>query len=206
MQVENIRIYNEITALWNMRNAMKSNVRSDSFVVNRNVIIGENDKDLAKKLIKSGTSHRKFCRQIFISAEVTAPLYWWKQFDTYKVGVTANSESTMHTLTKTKKLTQKHFTNCETEFGKQIFKLHLKLLNELLDDYKKNKDIKEKKKIENDLFKLLPDGFLQRRGITFNLENYLNMREQRKNHKLKEWNIFLKDIFFGLESLKAILI
>ena len=101
MKFENTEVYGFKRALKGMRNPLESWHKNDTVEENGKVIIGENDLDLAQRLIKSGSEHRKFMRQIFVSVDITGPLYWWKEFDTYKVGTTANSTSTMHKLAST---------------------------------------------------------------------------------------------------------
>ena len=104
MKFENTEVYGFKRALKGMRNPLESWHKNDTVEENGKVVIGENDLDLAQRLIKSGSEHRKFMRQIFVSVDITGPLYWWKEFDTYKVGTVANSCSTMH------KIADKEFT------------------------------------------------------------------------------------------------
>lgn len=152
-------------------------------------IIGENDIKLAKKLIKAGTEHRKFMRQIFVSVDITAPLYWWKEFDTYKVGTVANSTSTMHKLASTPitldcfeidDYDDSIFTNPE-----EINYL-IQFLEGLRQKYLTTKD----KRYWKELIRWLPESWLQTRTITFNYENLLAIcsKGQRRFHKLNEWS------------------
>lgn len=152
-------------------------------------IIGENDMKLAKKLIKAGTEHRKFMRQIFVSVDITAPLYWWKEFDTYKVGTVANSTSTMHKLASTPitldcfeidNYDDSIFTNPE-----EINYL-IQFLEGLRQKYLTTKD----KRYWKELIRWLPESWLQTRTITFNYENLLAIcsKGQRRFHKLNEWS------------------
>lgn len=152
-------------------------------------IIGENDMKLAKKLIKAGTEHRKFMRQIFVSVDITAPLYWWKEFDTYKVGTVANSTSTMHKLASTPitldcfeidDYDDSIFTNPE-----EINYL-IQFLEGLRQKYLATKD----KRYWKELIRWLPESWLQTRTITFNYENLLAIcsKGQRRFHKLNEWS------------------
>lgn len=152
-------------------------------------IIGENDMKLAKKLIKAGTEHRKFMRQIFVSVDITAPLYWWKEFDTYKVGTVANSTSTMHKLASTPitldcfeidDYDDSIFTN-----PKEINYL-IQFLEGLRQKYLATKD----KRYWKELIRWLPESWLQTRTITFNYENLLAIcsKGQRRFHKLNEWS------------------
>ena len=169
-----------------------------------NVVIGPNDMDLAKRLIAGGTEHRKFLRQIMVSVDITAPLYWWKEFDTYKVGTTANSTSTMHKLASTP-ITKECFEmddyeNVEIEtlyYGdtdEVAFDWHsndfvdelIESLEQLRQKYLETKD----KRYWKELVRWLPNGWLQTRTITMNYENLRSMYHQRKNHKLTEWHSF----------------
>lgn len=154
-------------------------------------VIGENDLKLAQSLIKAGSEHRKFMRQIFVSVDITAPLYWWKEFDTYKVGTVANSTSTMHKLANTP-ITKECFetddfenmdthgtANCHSCWDLVIF-----ACEGLRQHYNETKD----KRYWKELIRLLPESWLQKRTITMNYENILNMVHQRRNHKLTEWS------------------
>ena len=145
--------------------------------------IGKNDLVLTQKLIKAGSEHRKFLRQIFVSVDITAPLYWWKEFDTYKVGTVSNSCSTMHKLASTP-ITMDCFENGEMIYSFTIAELEMNRLK-----YLETKDKNEWKR----LIVNLPESWLQKRTITMNYENILNMYRQRKNHKLTEWSKSLYD-------------
>lgn len=156
-------------------------------------IIGKNDLELARKLIKAGSEHRKFLRQIFCSVDVTAPLYWWKEFDTYKVGTVANSTSTMHKLASTP-ITMDCFEmddfdyfvgQNENDIG-YIWEGLIYDLEYLRQKYNETKD----KRYWKELIRLLPESWLQTRTVTMNYENLLNMYHHRKNHKLSEWHKF----------------
>lgn len=169
--------------------------------------IGPNDMKLAQTLIKGGPEHRKFLRQIFVSVDITAPLYWWKEFDTYKVGTVANSTSTMHKLTS-KEITLDNFeiddfVNIEYDLDKQRKDLKYPIdedfvqmclipyLEFLRTSYLENKDNKEKAKIIwKELIRWLPESWLQTRTVTMNYENLLAMcsKGQRRFHKLTEWS------------------
>lgn len=159
-------------------------------------IIGENDLKLAQSLIKAGSEHRKFMRQIFVSVDITAPLYWWKEFDTYKVGTVANSTSTMHKLASTP-ITNNCFEmdDFEDVYSYKALKeatltswweLMIEELEILRQKYNETKD----KHYWKELIRLLPDSWLQRRTVTMNYENLLVMcsKGQRRNHKLTEWS------------------
>ena len=156
------------------------------------VAVGENDKALARKLIDAGPSHRKFMRQIFVSMNIKAPLYWWKEFDTYKVGTTANSCSTMHTITN------KEFTIDDFSHDKMFLGVRRSLedvvwhLNTLRTKYLDEENPDVKKKYWYSIIQLLPSSYNQLRTVTMSYENLRNMYEQRKNHKLDEWRDFCK--------------
>lgn len=154
-------------------------------------VIGKNDLELAQKLIKAGSEHRKFMRQIFVATDITAPLYWWKEFDTYKVGTVSNSTSTMHKLASTL-ITMDCFEmddfvddNLNLPFI-STWNTLISNLNFLRLQYNETKD----KRYWKELIRLLPESWLQTRTVTMNYENLLNMYRHRKNHKLSEWHKF----------------
>ena len=161
--------------------------------------IGENDMKLAQTLIKAGNEHRKFMRQIFVSVDITAPLYWWKEFDTYKVGTVANSTSTMHKLATTP-ITLDCFeiddydrnlslaNNPKDDDGLDNISTFeediIYVLENIRQKYLETKD----KRYWKELVRWLPESWLQKRTITMNYENVRNMYFQRRNHKLTEWS------------------
>lgn len=214
MRFENTSVYNIYNAILGVRNPMNSWNKSDS-VFNgfngkiENTVIGKNDLELMQKLIKAGSEHRKFMRQIFVSVDITAPLYWWKEFDTYKVGTVSNSCSTMHKLANTP-ITKECFEmddfenmsprmfKCKDEYGDtyeennlcnfvslDLFWCHL---IDVLNDYRVHYNETKDKRYWKELIRLLPESWLQKRTITMSYENLLNMYHQRKNHKLTEWS------------------
>ena len=164
-----------------------------------NFYIGENDMKLAQTLIKAGNEHRKFMRQIFVSVDITAPLYWWKEFDTYKVGTVANSTSTMHKLATTP-ITLDCFEiddydrnlsladNPKDDDGLDNISTFeediIYVLENIRQKYLETKD----KRYWKELIRWLPESWLQKRTITMNYENVRNMYFQRRNHKLTEWS------------------
>ena len=177
--------------------------------------IGPNDMKLAKALINGGSEHRKFLRQIMVTVDITAPLFWWKEFDTYKVGTTANSTSTMHKLTSkpitldcfeiddycsdipVEKVDQSAVVNPEFVDHWHMDMFTEDLINKLEDlrqAYLKTKD----KRYWKELVRWLPESWLQTRTVTMNYENIRNMYFQRKNHKLTEWS---KSFIKWVESL-----
>lgn len=157
--------------------------------------IGPKDMKLAQTLIKGGSEHRKFLRQIFVSVDITAPLYWWKEFDTYKVGTVANSTSTMHKLTS-KPITLDCFEIDDLDL--YIADEHMSSLGTpryiqcvLIDEleYLRKKYIETNdKRYWKELIRWLPESWLQTRTVTMNYENLLSIYHQRKNHKLTEWS------------------
>ena len=166
-----------------MRNPMNSWDKSDSNWLFQE--IGENDLALAKKLINAGSEHRKFLRQIYVSVDITAPLYFFKEFDTYKIGTVANSCSTMH------KIHEKEFTlndfSCEHLSPPAISNLKstIKCMNDYREEFLKDKD----KHNWWQIIQLLPSSYNQTRTVTMTYENIYTMRQLRKNHKLDEWRI-----------------
>ena len=179
-----------------MRNPMNSWDKSDSNWLFQE--IGENDLALAKKLISAGSEHRKFLRQIYVSVDITAPLYWWKEFDTYKVGTVANSCSTMHKVTE-KAFTLDDFSHEHLVFeSKNTLQYVINSLNSYRDIYKnweKQLDyIKkafgyDKMEVWWQIIQLLPSSYMQKRTVTMTYENIYAMRQQRSGHKLDEWRI-----------------
>lgn len=192
MKFENTEVWGFKHALRGMRNPLESWSKSDTFIngncgtdcscencsQTEGIEIGERDLFLMQKLIKAGSEHRKFLRQIFVSVDITAPLYWWKEFDTYKIGTVSNSTSTMHKLASTP-ITMDCFENGEMIYSFTIAELEMNRLK-----YLETKDKNEWKR----LIVNLPESWLQKRTITMNYENILNMYRQRKNHKLTEWS------------------
>ena len=157
--------------------------------------IGPNDMDLAMRLCKAGPEHRKFLRQIQVSVDITAPIYWWKEFDTYKVGTAANSTSTMHKLASTP-ITMDCFELDDYDDRLQLIDpQHLDVrVNSFLNDleqlrqlYNQTKD----KRYWKELVRWLPEGWLQTRTVTMNYENLRAICHQRSGHKLTEWHQFI---------------
>ena len=200
-------------SLRGMRNPMNSWEQSDSdweFVEDPSIInpndevkwvIGKNDLTLMKKLAKAGSDHRKFMRQIFVSVDITAPLYWWKEFDTYKVGTVANSTSTMHTIHK-KEFELDDFSHEHLIVEDDVnhidmvgwLQKQIDILNEWRQTYLDVDDspinAESRKKYWWQMIQLLPSSYNQKRTITLNYEVLRNMYHARKNHKLQEWHTF----------------
>ncbi len=203
MKFEHTDVWGFEHALRGMRNPMNSWNKSDSWFYELDKVgyIGKNDLELAKKLIGAGSEHRKFLRQIFVSVDITAPLFYWKEFDTYKIGTTANSTSTMHKLLSTP-ITKECFEMGDNadlplpEIG-QYFTTNQFVENALIPflETLRRKSVEEKdagreyssKAYWKELIRWLPESWLQTRTVTLNYENLLSMYHQRKNHKLKEW-------------------
>lgn len=181
MEFEKTEVFNFEGALRGMRNPMNSWSRADSKEENGKFVIGEKDLDLAQRLIKAGGEHRKFLRQIFVSVDITAPMFWWSEFDTYKISTVSNSTSKMHKLASTP-ITRECFEHPES-MSEEI----INICESLRNDYNSEKDPENKKIIFETLVANLPCGWLQKRTITMNYENVRNMIKQRKNHKLSEW-------------------
>lgn len=196
IKIENVSIWGFEHAIRGMRNPMNSWAKSDSeFYPEQSAGVGywklgENDLDLMRRLYKAGTEHRKYLRQIFVSVDITAPLYWWKEFDTYKIGTTANSCSTMH------KIHAKEFTLDDFSHEHLLYdwKSHLMntigALNLAREFYLRTKD----KKYWWQMIQLLPSSYNQRRTVTMTYENVMAIIKQRTGHKLDEWNLFVAEL------------
>lgn len=190
MKFENTEVFNFSAAFRGMRNPKNSWDKSDSkFDKDEKIYIGENDMKLAQSLIKAGSEHRKFMRQIFVSVDIVAPLFWWKEFDTYKVGTVRNSCSTMHKI-HVKSFVQDDFTHNGIDDVGEITK---NAFNNVLSaiEYCRNKfNETNEKKYWRAIIELLPDGYNMRATITFDYENLLCMcsKGQRRFHKQNEWS------------------
>ena len=186
MKFEDTEVWGFEHAIRGMRNPLESWKKSDSFIKSPHnyYVIGPDDMELMKKLVNAGPEHRKFLRQIFISVDITAPLYWWKEFDTYKVGTVANSCSTMHKLKDTP-ITMDCFEMGDyCGFFETPWKNLIALLEQCRKEYNETKD----KRYWKELIRLLPESWLQKRTVTMSYENVANMYSQRMNHKLTEWS------------------
>ena len=209
IKVENIKVFNIDGAIMGMRNPMNSWDKSDSRIYNNEAyVIGKNDLDLMKRLYQAGTEHRKYLRQIFVCMHIMAPLYWWKEFDTYKVGVTSDSCSTMHTIHKKEfeldDFSYEHLENfngfSETTNFYEWFVDTIEKLNVARRLYISTGD----KRYWWQLIQLLPSSYNQKRTITMNYENVVNIINQRQGHKLDEWNEFC-NVLKGLPYIKEIM-
>lgn len=155
------------------------------------VYIGDNDLNLAQRLIKAGSDHRKFLRQIFVSVDITAPLYWWKEFDTYKVATVANSCSTMHKI-HSKEFTEDDFSHDKLFDGDVLsdaYRHTLSVIIVALNSARKHYLETKNKDYWWQMIQLLPSSYNQKRTITLNYETLRNIYGSRRNHKLDEWSI-----------------
>ena len=197
MELNYTSVYNFEGAFRGMRAPMNSWDKSDSIFTNDKTIIGENDLRLAQKLIQAGAEHAKFMRQIFVSVDITAPIYWWKEMDTYKVSTVSNSTSTMHKLSS-KPITINDFSFDNLDLVMTAGKDWELTLNEYLTyqiiptcERLRQKFIKTKdKRYWLALIQLLPESYNQTRTWTANYAILRNIYFQRKNHKLQEWHQF----------------
>lgn len=227
IKTENVEVWGFEHAIRGMRNPMNSHVISDSdyctamncfnCIFERNTpecneiaandyAIGKNDMDLMQRLYKAGTEHRKYLRQIFVSMDITAPLYWWKEFDTYKIGTVSNSCSTMHKI-HAKEFTLDDFSwehlmpSHDIQIGMMPIPMPFNFQDTLQDTidalniarelYLESKD----KDYWWQMIQLLPSSYNQRRTITMNYENVMTIINQRKGHKLDEWNDLVEELY-----------
>jgi hypothetical protein len=200
MKFENTQVWGFEHALRGMRNPKESWYKSDSqfdydlLTHQIEATIGDNDMELAQTLIRAGSEHRKFLRQIFVSVDITAPLYWWKEFDTYKVGTVANSTSTMHKMAS-KPITLDCFEidDYEPRLG-LIDDTHVDVrVNNFINDLEQLRQLylqTKDKKYWKELIRWLPESWLQTRTVTMTYENLFAMcsKGQRRFHKLNEWS------------------
>ena len=185
--IEHAEVMNLEGAIRGARNPLNSWSRIDSaYDENGNYVLGQNDLDLAKRLCKAGSDHRKFIRQILVSVDITAPMYWWKEFDTYKVATVANSTITMHKIhSKPFALDDFSHDHLSADAVRALETL-LVFLEQRRLRFVENKD----KADWYDLIQLLPSSYNQKRTVTMNYENLLNMYYARRNHKLLEWHTY----------------
>ena len=187
LTLKNTSVMNFENAIRGARNPMNSWGRMDSHTEpDGTFVFGPNDLDLAMRLAKAGSDHRKYLRMVFVSVDVTAPLYWWKEYDTYKVATVANSTSTMH------KIHSKPFSiddfSCDhmTDGTKKFMETVVAELENIRLRFKETKS----KDDWYDMIQLLPSSYNQMRTCTFNYETLINIYRARKNHKLAEWHTF----------------
>lgn len=180
-------VMNMENAMRGARNPMNSWARMDSYTDEKGVFhFGENDLSLARRLCAAGSDHRKFIRQIFVSVDITAPIYWWKEYDTYKVSTVANSTSTMHKIhAKPFSLDDFSTDHMDAETLDEMKSL-IAFLEKLRLKYMENKE----KQYWYDMIQLLPSSYNQMRTCTLNYETLRNIHQSRHNHKLAEWHTF----------------
>ena len=188
IKIENIDVYGFETAIRGARNPMNSWDRMDSCYNNGEFEIGENDYKLLKNLTIAGPEHRKWNRMVTVTMDITAPLYWWKEYDTYKVGTVANSCSTMH------KIQAKKFEM--SDFSVEHLR-SLRVMHEVIDElnFYRDKFNKDKKKEDWwEMIQLLPTSYNQKRTVHLNYEVLGTIYHQRRHHKLDEWHVFCDTI------------
>ncbi len=190
IKIENISVMNFDNAIRGARNPMNSWDRSDSRWENGNFILGENDLALAKRLAAAGSDHRKFLRMVFVSMDITAPLYWWKEFDTYKVGTVANSCSTMHKI-QAKPFSREDFSHDRlTPDALEVLDCVIEYLESERVMFNESKD----RSHWHNMIQLLPSSFNQMRTVSLNYEVLINIYYARRNHKLAEWHTLCDEI------------
>ena len=188
IKVERSSVMNFENAIRGARNPLNSWDRMDSvYDESGKYVLGENDLALAKKLARAGSDHRKFLRQIFVSVDITAPLYWGKEFDTYKVGTVANSCSTMHKI-HAKTFEREDFSYDRLDEG------GLAALDAVIDYLESERQKfcadKTNKQAWHNMIQILPTSYNQMRTVTLNYENLINIYYARRSHKLGEWHVF----------------
>ena len=196
IKIENVDVHNVVRAVYSARNAMNSWDKSDSNF--EKDILGNADLELAKKLVKAGTDHSKFMRMIMVTFDITAPMYWWKEASTYKVGTVRNSCSTMHTIHKKEftldDFSHEHLTDCYDSNGQLCCEFGWTLeclindLNAVRELYLETKD----KKYWWQMIQILPSSYNQRSTVQLNYAVLRNIYHSRKAHKLDEWRDFCK--------------
>lgn len=187
IKIERTSVMNFDNAMRGARNPLNSWARYDSYSdENGNFVFGENDLSLARRLCRAGSDHRKFIRMIMVSVDVTAPMYWWKEYDTYKVSTVANSTSTMHKITsKPFELSDFSVDHMNAE-GIAAMERLIETLEDLRLRYIESKD----KELWYTIIQLLPSSYNQMRTCTLNYETLCNIYYARRNHKLAEWHTY----------------
>ncbi len=186
LQIGRFDVMNLENAIRGARNPMNSWHMCDSeYDEDGNYILGEKDLNLAKKLCRAGSDHRKFMRMILVSVDINAPLYWWKEYDTYKVATVANSCSTMHKIHSKPFVLDDFSHDHMTPEALEKFTAFIEYLEQVRLKYMETKD----KKYWYDMIQLLPSSYNQLRTCTLNYETLMNIYHARKNHKLDEWHV-----------------
>ena len=185
--IDKVSVMNLENAMRGARNPLNSWAISDSFYREDGTYeLGPNDLDLAKRLAHAGSDHRKYLRMVFVSVDITAPLYWWKEYDTYKVATVANSTSTMHKI-HSKPFSMDDFSHDHLTPSSYTF---METIVEQLESIRLRYKETKAKEDWYDLIQLLPSSYNQMRTCTFNYETLISMYHSRKNHKLQEWHTF----------------
>lgn len=194
IKIKSIDILNIENAIYGMRLPMMSHAKSDSTYVDGKYVIGDEDLKLMKQLMKAGTDHRKFLRQILVSVTTVSPMYWELERDTYKVATTKNSSSKMHKILS-RHLTINDFSleDMKTERELNVINQVISLINDLIDYYKICTQ-EEKETTFRKIIQILPESFNYECVWTGSLENLVNIYHSRKNHKLLEWREFCKEL------------
>lgn len=193
IKIENVEVYGWEAAVRGMRNPKNSWSKSDSVFnsLDGHPHLGSNDMKLMKTLRNAGTDHRKFLRMIVVSLDITAPLYWWAEFDTYKVGTVRNSCSKMHKLLeKPFEMNNFSFDKLPVNLYEEVARPWIDMLNELRDSYMRCLEEGVKKEIWYAILQLLPESYNQRATVMLNYEVLANIYKSRRNHKLDEWHVF----------------
>ena len=188
---QTIEIAGFAPAIAGMRHPLKSYDKADSaYDEEGNLHIGQNDYNLAKHLCEAGSpEHAKFLRQIAVWVNITAPRFWWTEFDTYKIGTTANSQSTMHTLMRDGiKEEDIYFYFGEDDSANESMRNYINSINELIELYKTLEQGEIKEQYFEKIKAMLPEGFIQTRMVSLNYQVLRTMYNQRKNHRLSGWN------------------
>ena len=204
IKIERFSVMNLENAMRGARNPLNSWSRMDSYYdENHQYILGPNDLDLAVRLRRAGSDHRKLLRQVMVSADITAPLYWWKEYDTYKVGTVANSTSTMHKIHSKpfsrEDFSTDHMTEPTLAFMDQVIEKLEEIRLRYLEEGKKKEDW-------YDMIQLLPSSYNQMRTCSLNYETLINIYYARKDHKLQEWHSFcdwIASLPYGKELIIA---
>ena len=211
IEVYNIEAGGFAHAILGMRNSYGSWSLSDTGLKDLekwdSLKIGKHDLELMRKLYRAGTSHRKYLRQIFVCMDIAAPLYWWKQMDTYKIGVTTNSTSTMHNIAD-KEFTLDDFSHEHLRRSTiNALKTFIEAINAEREAYigEGSPELKGDKQCWYSIIQLLPSSYIQLRTVTMNYENAVNIIQQRRGHKLDEWNTFCDILLDKLPYLKEII-
>ncbi len=218
IKVENIEVFGWKAAIRGMRNPVNSWAKSDSHRCEKGVgcdycandkwcrmmpqgfKVGKNDLDLMQRLYKGGTEHRKYLRMIHVQMDVTAPLYWFKEWDTYKISTTSNSTSTMHKIHAKEFIMGDFSHEYLDKEGRKLMHQKISYLNRNREKFIETKD----KKHWWQMIQLLPSSYNQRRTVDFSYETAANIIKQRSGHKLDEWNEFV-EILIGLPYVAEIM-